>query len=211
MAKAVAHSSYEKGGDLMKELNNLSVFLGIGALAMLGLKRLWNDQEISREEFQKLVLDSGLGKGFEDRAWEVWKLGRDSRLEDAKRLYKAEAMLEQCDELAHISQGLKALGKMTKDPSVPAMVKRSITVHWFNKLFDFCGIDVPITPGDFTVDMQSVATPSEREAGLRRELSLVRKSSAFWEREARRLGENQAKRIRAEFEMEASHGNQHAP
>lgn len=195
----------------MKELNKLSVFLGVGALAMLGLKRLWNDQEISREEFQKLVLDSGLGKGFEDRAWEIWTLGRDSRLEDAKRLYKAEAMLEQCDDLAHITQGLKALGKMTKDPSVPAMVKRSITVHWFNKLFDFCGIDFPVTPGDFTEDMQSVSAPSEREAGLRRELSLVLKSSAFWEREARRLGEYQAKRIRDDFEKGEAHGDQHAP
>jgi len=204
MAKAVAGASYEESVDPMKELNSLGLIVSMGAMAIAGLHRLWNDREESKDAFEKLVLEAGLGNGFEDRAWEIWELARKDRLKDCKRLYKAEAMLEQCDELAHLVNGLKALGRMQKDPGVPPMVKKTISAHWFNKLFDFCGANAYVAPGDFT-DELGLAAPTEREVGLRRDLAIQRKSAAFWEREARRLANQLDGVNRERYEHENIH------
>ena len=187
MAQAVEETSNDESG-AMNELKNLGLLVSLGGMAIAGLHKLWSDREESEDAFEKLVLEAGLGKGFEDRAWEIWELARKDRLKDCKRLYRAEAMLEQCDELAHLVNGLKALGRMQKDHSVPPMVKKTISAHWFNKLFDFCGANAYVAPGDFTDELE-LAAATEREIGLRRELIVKRQSAAFWEREARRIAD----------------------
>jgi hypothetical protein len=167
--------------DRSKGFPGLLAFLGVAAAAGLAvLQRHWKDEREARERFTELVLDSGLAEGHEDQAWEVWQLARRDFEDTRRRMHRAEATLERCEELAQVVHGLRACGRMIEDESVPDPVKASILAHWANRLMGLTGRDSVIVPADLVPRL----TQPQRDDALRKEAARQRARAEFWRRAA---------------------------
>jgi len=167
--------------DRSKGFPGLLAFLGVSAIAgVAALRRLWKDEREAKELFTELVLDSGLAEGHEDQAWEVWQLARRDFEDTRRRMHRAEAILERCEELAQVVQGLRACGRMIEDDGVPDPVKASILAHWANRLMALTGRDSVIVPAD----LDRRLTQRQRDDALRKEAARQRARAEFWRRAA---------------------------
>jgi hypothetical protein len=167
--------------DRSKGFPSLLAFFGVAAAAGLAaLQRQRKDEREAKERFTELVLDSGLAEGHEDQAWQVWQLARRDFEDTRRRMHRAEATLERCEELAQLVQGLRACGRMIEDESVPDPVKASILAHWANRLMDLTGRHSIVVPAD----LERALTQRQRDDALRQEAARQRARAEFWRRVA---------------------------
>lgn len=172
--------------DRSKASPGLLAFLAGGtAVGLALLHRHWDDERESKERFTELVLEPGLAEGHEDQAWEVWQLARRSLAGTRGRMHKAEAILERCEQLVQVVEGLRACGRMIEDDSVPDPVKASILAHWANRLMDLTGRDSVIVPAD----LDRRLTHRQRDDALRKEAARQRALAEFWRRAAQQAGQ----------------------
>jgi hypothetical protein len=171
-------------------MNAPSLSLMIGAMVGAGaLVFRWADEQGSKDAFKEQVLDSGMAEGFEDTAWEIWKMGRKHALPDRKRFHRLESQMKECERLYGLVVGLRKVGMMIKDPTADPFAKRVILIHWMNELIDFIGVETTVVASDLLGDLATLAPPTEREAGLRKAVHSWRKSALFWKRTAEECDE----------------------
>ena len=167
--------------DQTKAFPGLMAFLGLAAVRGVALlQRHWADEREAKERFRELVLEPGIAEGHEDQAWEVWKLARRSYSDTRRRMHRAEATLERCEQLVQVVEGLRACGRLIEDDSVPDPVKASVLAHWANRLMDVTGRDSIVVAADLTPRV----TQRQRDDALRKEAARQRARAEFWRRAA---------------------------
>lgn len=177
--------------------SSLGLMVFGGMVAMGALVSRWADEQKSKDDFKEKVLDSGMAKGFEDAAWEIWEMGRRHAVPDRARFYRLESQMKECERFYAIVVGLRKVGKMMKDPTADPFVKRVIFIHWMNELMDFIGVETTVVASDLLGDIATLAPPTKREAGLRKAVHSWRKSAMFWKRAAEQCDEQLERRVAA--------------